>query len=208
MPWKRTPPCRSDTSSSGSPPNLMPTSALSLDASPSAARPPTNGSNAIAKRDPARSAGDCLTASTKATITCAPTTYRPSRPARRSSKRRGWIDDEEAPKHRPYQRFEREAPNELWQMDFKGDFPLTGGGRCYPLTVLDDHSRFALALGGLLELAKRDRQGPPDDDSASLRLVPGHLNAAFCQRDRIPRLSCAFLPGKDDDARKPLAVAG
>lgn len=47
--------------------------------------------------------------------------------------------------HRPWQRFERQAPNELWQMDFKGHFPMTRG-RCHPLTVLDDHSRFALGL--------------------------------------------------------------
>jgi transposase InsO family protein len=46
----------------------------------------------------------------------------------------------------PYQRFERSAPNELWQMDFKGHFPLVNGRRCHPLTVLDDHSRFALVL--------------------------------------------------------------
>jgi transposase InsO family protein len=45
----------------------------------------------------------------------------------------------------PYQRFERERPNELWQMDFKGDF-ATSRGRCYPLTVIDDHSRYALAV--------------------------------------------------------------
>jgi len=44
-----------------------------------------------------------------------------------------------------YQRFEHEAPNHLWQMDFKGDFALTRG-RCYPLTVLDDHSRFNVVL--------------------------------------------------------------
>ncbi len=44
------------------------------------------------------------------------------------------------------QRFERERPNELWQMDFKGHFELGGGGRCHPLTVLDDHSRYALVL--------------------------------------------------------------
>jgi transposase InsO family protein len=43
------------------------------------------------------------------------------------------------------QRFERAAPNELWQMDFKGHFPLARG-RCHPLTVLDDHSRYALGL--------------------------------------------------------------
>jgi transposase InsO family protein len=46
----------------------------------------------------------------------------------------------------PCQRFERAAPNELWQMDFKGDF-ATGRGRCHPLTVVDDHSRYALAIG-------------------------------------------------------------
>jgi transposase InsO family protein len=43
------------------------------------------------------------------------------------------------------QRFERAAPNELWQMDFKGHFPLASG-RCHPLTVLDDHSRYALGI--------------------------------------------------------------
>jgi transposase InsO family protein len=42
------------------------------------------------------------------------------------------------------QRFERERPNELWQMDFKGP-------RCWPqpvgpLSVLDDHSRYLIAL--------------------------------------------------------------
>jgi transposase InsO family protein len=45
----------------------------------------------------------------------------------------------------PYCRFERETPNELWQMDFKGDFDA-GRGRCYPLTVIDDHSRYALGV--------------------------------------------------------------
>lgn len=42
-------------------------------------------------------------------------------------------------------RFERESPNELWQMDFKGSF-MTGRERCYPLTILDDHSRFSIGL--------------------------------------------------------------
>jgi transposase InsO family protein len=44
-----------------------------------------------------------------------------------------------------YQRFEHPHPNALWQMDFKGDFPLAQG-RCYPLTVLDDHARYAITL--------------------------------------------------------------
>jgi len=59
--------------------------------------------------------------------------------------RHGRIDAAEAAKHRPWVRFERPAPNDLWQMDFKGQFPLVQGW-CYPLTVLDDHSRFAVGL--------------------------------------------------------------
>jgi transposase InsO family protein len=55
------------------------------------------------------------------------------------------IDPREAERHRAWHRFEHEQPNDLWQMDFKGDFALHRG-RCYPLTVLDDHSRFALGL--------------------------------------------------------------
>lgn len=55
------------------------------------------------------------------------------------------LDPKESSKHRAFQSFERSAPNELWQMDFKGNFALIQG-RCYPLTILDDHSRFALAL--------------------------------------------------------------
>jgi transposase InsO family protein len=42
-------------------------------------------------------------------------------------------------------RFEHPHPNDLWQMDFKGAFALVHG-RCHPLTVLDDHSRYALCL--------------------------------------------------------------
>jgi transposase InsO family protein len=58
-------------------------------------------------------------------------------------KRNGRLESK--PEGGPWQRFEREAPNELWQMDFKGHFALTAG-RCHPLTVIDDCSRFALGL--------------------------------------------------------------
>lgn len=61
-------------------------------------------------------------------------------------KRNGCIDPEESAKHKPYQRFEREACNELWQTDFKGDFQLLDGSRCFPLTILDDHSRFSVMI--------------------------------------------------------------
>jgi len=59
--------------------------------------------------------------------------------------RHGRVDPKESGKHRAFQRFEHPAPNQLWQMDFKGHF-ATQKGRCHPLTVLDDHSRFALGL--------------------------------------------------------------
>ena len=42
------------------------------------------------------------------------------------------------------QRFERERPNELWQMDFKG--PKGWSQKTGPLSVLDDHSRYLIAL--------------------------------------------------------------
>lgn len=59
--------------------------------------------------------------------------------------REGLIDQSQSFKHRPMQRFERAHPNELWQMDFKGHFAIDTG-RCHPLTVLDDHSRYSMAL--------------------------------------------------------------
>jgi len=59
--------------------------------------------------------------------------------------RHGRIDPRESLRHHPWQRFERDAPNELWQMDFKGHLP-TRTGRCHPLTILDDHSRFSIGL--------------------------------------------------------------
>jgi transposase InsO family protein len=46
----------------------------------------------------------------------------------------------------PGHRFEKEAPNQLWQMDFKGHMPLVNGTRCHPLTVIDDHSRYVPCL--------------------------------------------------------------
>jgi transposase InsO family protein len=47
---------------------------------------------------------------------------------------------------RAYGRFERGTPNALWQMDFKGRVRLGSGAWLHPLTVIDDHSRFATGL--------------------------------------------------------------
>jgi transposase InsO family protein len=42
--------------------------------------------------------------------------------------------------------FERGEPNLLWQMDFKGKIQLRSGQWCYPLTIIDDHSRYGIAI--------------------------------------------------------------
>jgi transposase InsO family protein len=44
------------------------------------------------------------------------------------------------------QRFERRAPNQLWQMDFKS--PVGWGASAGPLSLLDDHSRYVIDLYG------------------------------------------------------------
>lgn len=65
-------------------------------------------------------------------------------------RRHGLLDGPRAGGKRDWIRFEHPAPNELWQMDFKGHFALERG-RCHPLTVLDDHSRYALEIGACAE---------------------------------------------------------
>jgi transposase InsO family protein len=59
--------------------------------------------------------------------------------------RHGLISPAASREAQPWQRFEHEAPNLLWQIDFKGHF-ATLAGPCHALTLLDDHSRFNLLL--------------------------------------------------------------
>lgn len=70
----------------------------------------------------------------------------PSEPTiNRVLKRHRRVSPEASKSSQKYTRFEREEPNELWQMDFKGHFAMQSG-RCHPLTVLDDCSRFSICL--------------------------------------------------------------
>jgi len=91
----------------------------------------------------------------------------------------------------PYQRFERAQPNELWQMDFKGHFPLARG-RCHPLTVIDDHSRYAVAV-----------EACGDEQDVTVRQ---HLIAAF----RRYGLPCVMLmdngPPWGDSGAQPFTI--
>jgi len=64
-----------------------------------------------------------------------------------------------------FQRFEKPAPNLLWQMDFKGWVELANGVRCHPLTMVDDHSRYSLCLKAC--------------DNQQSRTVQAHLDTTF-----------------------------
>lgn len=61
-------------------------------------------------------------------------------------KRNGCIKKEASEAAKPYNRFEKELPNDMWQVDFKGKFQLENKKMCYPLCILDDHSRFNLCI--------------------------------------------------------------
>jgi len=45
-----------------------------------------------------------------------------------------------------WKRFERSKPNELWQLDIKGPLNIRGYGKVYPIDIIDDHSRFIVAM--------------------------------------------------------------
>lgn len=60
--------------------------------------------------------------------------------------RHGLIDPNRSKILKDFERFVRQYPNELWQMDYKGWFRLLNKQQCHPLTITDDHSRFNLCL--------------------------------------------------------------
>ena len=47
-------------------------------------------------------------------------------------------------------------PNELWTADFKGQFRMKNGRYCFPLTVVDRHSRFLLGCDALHSTCQSD----------------------------------------------------
>lgn len=60
-----------------------------------------------------------------------------------------------------------QAPNDVWSIDFKGQFVLGDGGLCYPLTVSDNYSRYLLCCQAL----RQPRHAP----------VQVALQELFCQ---------------------------
>ena len=67
--------------------------------------------------------------------------------------RYGCISPEESQKRRAYSSVEKERCNVRWQTDFKGEFRMKDNNYCYPLTILDDHSRYSLRIAPRLSTA-------------------------------------------------------
>jgi transposase InsO family protein len=72
-------------------------------------------------------------------------------------RRHGRLETPAAPPSPRWQRFEADGPNALWQLDFT-DPIQTRHGRCAPLLVLDDHSRYLLGAQALPDQASRTVQ--------------------------------------------------
>jgi putative transposase len=53
------------------------------------------------------------------------------------------------PQHPPVKPLVAAEPNDVWTADFKGEFLLRDRTYCYPLTVVDHHSRFLLGCDAL-----------------------------------------------------------
>jgi transposase InsO family protein len=51
--------------------------------------------------------------------------------------------------------FTTTAPNQVWTVDFKGQFRMRDGRYCYPLTVVDHFSRYLLCCHGLLDTCQK-----------------------------------------------------
>lgn len=60
--------------------------------------------------------------------------------------RYGLISEEESLKRKSFTRFEKDHCNEMWQTDFKGEFRTADNQYCYPLDILDDHSRYLIKI--------------------------------------------------------------
>jgi transposase InsO family protein len=67
-------------------------------------------------------------------------------------------------------------PNDLWCVDFKGEFKLGNGRYCYPLTVTDHASRYLL-LCEALESVREDLAFPAFEQLFKERGLPGAIRS-------------------------------
>jgi transposase InsO family protein len=58
-----------------------------------------------------------------------------------------------AHERKPTQLARPEAPNDVWCIDYKGQFRLGDRSYCYPLTITDQYSRFLLGCDGMAAIS-------------------------------------------------------
>jgi transposase InsO family protein len=107
----------------------------------------------------------------------------------------------------------KQPPNTLWCVDFKGEFKLGNGRRCYPLTVSDHASRYLL----LYEAFESTREAPVIEAfrrlfrDRGLPVAIGAANGTAGNRFRRRHISvCAIrvVPGGRPRDRLPGSGAG
>lgn len=83
-----------------------------------------------------------------------------------------------------------EAPNDVWTVDFKGEFRTGDGVYCYPLTVCDAHSRTILCCDGFASVAHQEPV------AAFMRLFGTHgLPTAIRSDNGTPFVSPSAIDG-------------
>ena len=104
--------------------------------------------------------------------------------AQRILKRAGRVSQAAATK--ATQRFAREQCNELAQMDFKGEYTLAAE-KCYPLSLLDDCSRYLHGLWPLRSTAgegvKQSLEGHFRESGVPLSILMDHGTPWFSMRN-------------------------
>ena len=109
----------------------------------------------------------------------------------------------------------RDRPNRVWTADFKGQFRLGNGHLCYPITILDAHSRYLLMCRGVKSTAHHSARRAFEDSFREFGLpdvIRTDNGVPFCAPGSIlglSRLSVWFLklgialersrPGKPQD---------
>jgi len=84
-----------------------------------------------------------------------------------------------------------DAPNDLWTVDFKGQFRTRDGVYCYPLTLADQHTRFLLACHGL----------PSTKGHEARRVLSGRSAPTGCPARSAATTACRSPPPASTGSR-------
>jgi len=84
---------------------------------------------------------------------------------------------------------EATAPNDVWCIDYKGQFRLGDGNYCYPLTITDQFSRFIIGCEGMGAISEEDARDVCED------VFRTHGVPAVMRSDNGVPFACTGLAG-------------